>query len=78
MIQINKSYDWKITAKKFLIYGLMALSVAYLILSSLPQSAKIGVALGVIMALINFIKNSGVLKPEEMPIIPTTKRKKHI
>jgi hypothetical protein len=50
----------------------MALAVAYLILASLPQSAKIGIALGIIMAIINFIKNSGILKEEEMPILPAT------
>ena len=68
MIKINGTYDWKITAKKFVLYFLIALAIAYVILSSLPQSAKIATALAIIVALINFIKASGIFKPEEIPI----------
>jgi len=67
-IKINSTYDWKITAKKFVLYFLVALAIAYVVLSSLPQSAKIATALAVIVALINFIKASGIFKPEELPI----------
>jgi len=67
-IKLNENFKWSINAKKVLTYGLAGLGVAYVILGSLPASGKIAVVMGVVAGLINLIKQTNIIKPEETPI----------
>ena len=72
-IKLNENFKWSINAKKIVTYGLAGLVVAYVIMGSLPQSAKIAVAMGVVAGLINIIKQTNIVKPEDIPITTTAK-----
>jgi len=72
-IKLNENFKWSINAKKVLTYGLAGLGVAYVILGSLPASGKIAIVMGVVAGLINLIKQTNIIKPEDQPITTTAK-----
>lgn len=77
MMTISETYDWKITLKKFILYFFIVLAVAYVVLMALPEATWIAISLSVIIALMNFIKNSGIFTPGELPPVgKKVKRKK--